>query len=64
METAKIKLWDGTWVNVREITSDTLPIVDYGALNKVRMDEEWKAVMKCIKMQEYEHRLRFVHLHF
>ena len=61
MEQAKIKLWNGTWVNIKDITSDTLPIVDWDALNKVRMDEEWKAVMKCIKRQEYEHRLRFVH---
>lgn len=59
----KIKLWDGTWVNVGEITSNTLPI-DWDALNKVRMEEEWKAVMKCIERQEYEHRLRFIHLHF
>ena len=61
---AKIKLQNGKWASIKDITTDKLPYVDYNFMNTCYGEEEFKAVMECVKRQEYEHRLRFIHLHF
>ena len=63
MREAKIKLQDGTWADVSDVTTDKLPYVNYDFMNKVYGEEEFKAVMEWVRKEEYEHRLRFVHLH-
>ena len=76
MEEAKIKLQNGKWANVSDVTTDKLifvgrhngksqkvleQLVNYYLMNKVYGEEEFKAVMECMKREEFEHRLRFVH---
>ena len=79
MRNAQIRLQDGTWADVSDVTTDKIifvgrhngktqktleQLIDYYSMNKVYGEEEFKAVMECVRKQEYEHRLRFIHLHF
>lgn len=79
MKEAMIKLQNGTWADVSDVTTDKLifvgrhngksqkvleQLIDYNLMNKVYGEKEFEAVMECVRRQEYEHRLRFIHLHF
>ena len=76
MKEAKIKLQNGKWANVSDVTTDKLifvgrhngksqkvleQLVDYNLMNKVYSEEEFKILTECIKREEFDHKLRFVH---
>lgn len=49
------------FINGKPLEVSTDLNIDWKEFQKVKTEAEFKAVMECVKKEEFEHRLRFIH---
>lgn len=49
------------FINGKPLEVSTDLNIDWKEFQKVKTEAEFKAVMECIKKEEFYHRLRFIH---